>query len=290
VKEDGVASATAAVAGMGAVVTPVASAIPGQTIGGSNVGDSFGSGGMIGSGDIGVPFNSNIRKRPVRSRRKQKAIGAMKMFKGYKNLIESVNSDIEHLFPFLEKMNFEDDTYVLKNETQNMTLKFWNNEEKWNIKFFCNTIEDNTEKDFTINDKNISFQDLKNCLTKINNKFFNNINESKKEKLITGSYVNKHIKRITPDVEDLPTYYMETLVKNRNFKIEKLKIDDILENDIDIKEYYIGGEQRYDDDEVNQNDLYEYIVIVDDVVVDGYNRLSTLKRLGEEYIEAYVAI
>ncbi len=108
--------------------------------------------------------------------------------------------------------------------------------------------------------------------------------------MITGSYVNKHIKRTTPDVEDLPTYYMETLVKNRNFKIEKLKIDDILENDIDIKEYYIGGEQRYDDDEVNQNDLYEYIVIVDDVVVDGYNRLSTLKRLGEEYIEAYVAI
>ncbi len=41
------------VSGMGAVVSPVASNIPGQTIGGYATGDSFGTGGIIGSGDLG---------------------------------------------------------------------------------------------------------------------------------------------------------------------------------------------------------------------------------------------
>lgn len=41
------------VSGMGAVVSPVASNIPGQTLGGYATGDAFGLGGKIGSGDLG---------------------------------------------------------------------------------------------------------------------------------------------------------------------------------------------------------------------------------------------
>ncbi len=41
------------VSGMGAVVSPVASNIPGQTLGGYATGDSFGLQGKIGSGDLG---------------------------------------------------------------------------------------------------------------------------------------------------------------------------------------------------------------------------------------------
>jgi hypothetical protein len=41
------------VSGMGAVQSPIASGIPGQTIGGYSAGDSFGANGVIGSGDLG---------------------------------------------------------------------------------------------------------------------------------------------------------------------------------------------------------------------------------------------
>ena len=41
------------VSGMGGVISPIASNIPGQTIGGYSAGDAFGNGGAIGSGDLG---------------------------------------------------------------------------------------------------------------------------------------------------------------------------------------------------------------------------------------------
>ena len=41
------------VSGMGAVLSPSPSSIPGQTLGGYATGDSFGTGGIIGSGDLG---------------------------------------------------------------------------------------------------------------------------------------------------------------------------------------------------------------------------------------------
>lgn len=60
-EDGGVATATVGnVSGMGAVVSPVASQTAGQTTsGGSNVGDSFGNGGVVGSGDIAVGSKGN---------------------------------------------------------------------------------------------------------------------------------------------------------------------------------------------------------------------------------------
>lgn len=114
--------------------------------------------------------------------------------------------------------------------------------------------------------------------------------KEKKSEIYGSGYVNRYIKDITDDKDRLPEWFMNVLVKPRKFKIEKMRIDDVLKNDPDLYEYYIGGEQRYDEDEVNPDDLYNYVTIVDNVVVDGYNRISTLKRLGEEYVYGFVAI
>lgn len=89
-EDGGVAAASGANgSGMGAVVTAQPSATPGQTIGGNNVGDSYGDGGTVGSGDIAVGNNRNVRKRPEKSRRKKKAKAqAMKMAKNMKNVFK----------------------------------------------------------------------------------------------------------------------------------------------------------------------------------------------------------
>lgn len=86
------------VSGMGPVMGSTPSSVPGQTTsaGGfstQSAGDSFGNGGITGSGDIGsgwaqsVANNKNIRKRDThlpRSRRKNKALAALKAMKAHK--------------------------------------------------------------------------------------------------------------------------------------------------------------------------------------------------------------
>lgn len=80
--DENVAAAVApSVSGMGAVVSPQASSVPGQTIGSNTVGASFGQGGVVGSGDIGSGWkNSNIIPRKENSRRKNKAKAQLKKF------------------------------------------------------------------------------------------------------------------------------------------------------------------------------------------------------------------
>jgi hypothetical protein len=83
------------VAGMGPVVGSMPSSVPGQTTSAGgfstpSAGDSFGEGGVVGSGDIGsgwvnsIANNSNVRKRDSnlpRSRRGNKAMAALKSMK-----------------------------------------------------------------------------------------------------------------------------------------------------------------------------------------------------------------
>lgn len=156
--------------GMGAVISPVASSVPGQTYG-----DAFtANGGVAGSGDIGVAFNRNVSKRPTRSRRKQKAMGALKMFKGYSNLVESVREDMLKLYPFLEKMTFDekDNNYTYKENDISAKLTFGETDGKWYIKFNYKDDSGLIKHIFNINEKNISFQQLKNGLKTIETKYF----------------------------------------------------------------------------------------------------------------------
>ncbi len=174
VNEDGGSGVVCANAGntsgMGAVVTPVASSVPGQTYGAAFTAN----GGVAGSGDIGVAFNRNISKRPTRSRRKQKAMGALKMFKGYSNLVESVREDMLKLYPFLSEMEYseKDENYTYKKDDISAKLVFGENDETWYIKFNYKDCSGNITHVYNINEKNISFQQLKNCLTTIETKYF----------------------------------------------------------------------------------------------------------------------
>lgn len=95
--EDGVASATSSVSGMGAVVSPQVSSVPGQT-------------GTTGSGDVGVGLKNNFIKRPTGSRRKQKAEAIVKsMTKNYQNQLSS-SEDTKVCKPLTNIMSFDEFT------------------------------------------------------------------------------------------------------------------------------------------------------------------------------------
>lgn len=116
-----------------------------------------------------------------------------------------------------------------------------------------------------------------------------NINEN--DKIYTGSYVNNHIKNITPDPDNLPTYFMDKIIKNNKFKLVfNYPIENLLKTDKSFLEYYNGGDVRYDDEEVDRNSLYEPIVVVNGELLDGYSRVSRLLRNGETGTDAFVAI
>ena len=79
-----------------------------------------------------------------------------------------------------------------------------------------------------------------------------------------------------------------------NFKLVKLDIKEIANKDPYFEEYFLHGEDRYEDyleDEYPSSDhLYNPVVIVNDSVIDGYNRVTMLYKLGEKKVDAYVNI
>lgn len=117
------------------------------------------------------------------------------------------------------------------------------------------------------------------------------IKESTDNKVYSGAYVNNYIKDITPDDSETPTWFMNKLIKPRKFKLETVKLNDLLYSDPSFKEFYENNdEDRYDFDEVDPNDLFNYIVVVDGELLDGYSRASTLLKNGERETQGFVAI
>lgn len=110
------------------------------------------------------------------------------------------------------------------------------------------------------------------------------------DNIVSDKVVIRHIEDITPDESDLPDYFIEHNIKGRKFKRVDYDLDDLLKTDQDFKEYYDSGEERYDQDEMDSNTLYNEIVIVDGELLDGYSRASTLLRMGKNTANAYVAI
>ena len=104
----------------------------------------------------------------------------------------------------------------------------------------------------------------------------------------TGKQVWQHIVNITPDEEQLPTGFKSTIMKHK-FQLEPFDISQLLKTDPDFKEYYISGEERYEEDEVNPMDILEPIVVVKSELLDGYSRVAQLLRSGIKETEAYVA-
>jgi hypothetical protein len=112
INEEGVAGAVAGNGtGMGAVVTSQPSSVPGQTIGSNTVGDSFGEGGTVGSGDISAGALQKGIKTKSR-RQKKKEAQAKEFVKNMKNSFkdgmykkggEKGSSDIKSFSEFTKK-------------------------------------------------------------------------------------------------------------------------------------------------------------------------------------------
>lgn len=115
------------------------------------------------------------------------------------------------------------------------------------------------------------------------------INENKK--IYTGDEVNNHIRNITLE-ENLPTWFMNNLIKPRLFKIQKTNLRDLLASDPSFNEYYNNGDvkDRYEDEDIDYNNINLELVVVDGELLDGYNRASMLLNSGEYETNAYVTI
>jgi len=137
------------------------------------------------------------------------------------------------------------------------------------------------------NQKNINMK-LNEQLARI--KEMMGLGEEEKKEILSGRSVWKHIKSITPDKNDIP-WGFEKLITQRKFEVvPEFNIASLLQTDPDFKEYYDREELRYDPDEVDPNDIYNEIVVVDGTLLDGYSRAATLLHNNTQTTYAYVAI
>ena len=89
---------------------------------------------------------------------------------------------------------------------------------------------------------------------------------------------------------NIPDWFMDKIIAPRTFKVAEISLDDLLRTDSSFKEYFDSGEERYDQEEVNHDELYQELVVVDGILLDGYNRASTLLRMGDNTAYAFVAL
>ena len=156
----------------------------------------------------------------------------------------------------------------------------------WDVKksddspYFCHTCGYDSKK------KEFDLDKLKKWMKK-----HYQLNESlDSERVFSGEYVNRHIESITPEESDIPDYFMDKIIAHRTFKIEEISLDNVLRTDSSFKDYFDSGEERYDQEEMDSNELYQELVVVDGILLDGYNRAATLLRMRENTAYAYVAI
>jgi hypothetical protein len=104
----------------------------------------------------------------------------------------------------------------------------------------------------------------------------------------TGDEVAQYIEDITPEESDIPDYFIDKYIKpNDGWQLKQIKLKDLLK-DKDFKEYYNSGEERYDEYEVDPNDLYNDLVVYKGQLLDGYSRAAKMLRDGEKTAGAYV--
>jgi hypothetical protein len=107
--------------------------------------------------------------------------------------------------------------------------------------------------------------------------------------IIKGSIVWRHLKSNTPDKDDIPHGFKKNIVSRKFKLVDDFNIKSLLTTDPDFKDYYDSGEERYSEYDVSPGDLSIEIVVVDGKLLDGYSRVSTLLKYGEDNTYAYVA-
>lgn len=105
---------------------------------------------------------------------------------------------------------------------------------------------------------------------------------------IPGVDIIAHIKRI--GTAGGLSSYLANQIKNQNFQLTTISIDDIFKSDLDVKSYVDAGKLRK-----KYGGVDEPIVIgtwdgKKNQVMDGYNRILQKVKNGESNIKAYVAI
>ncbi len=116
-------------------------------------------------------------------------------------------------------------------------------------------------------------------------KLFENFN-----KTISGNQVAQHIKNITPQSSDVPDFFITKFILPNKFEKIEINIKNLLETDPVFNDYFESGENRYEPDEITEDDLNLPIVVFDGKILDGYSRTTELLKRGEKTTTAYVNI
>jgi hypothetical protein len=107
----------------------------------------------------------------------------------------------------------------------------------------------------------------------------------------TGKEVADYVNEIEKSKEENLDDYLRGIIEKQNFLLTSIKIDDVIKNDEDLKEYIKANENRYEDGTGLDPNLPIVIGYWEkpNSVIDGYNRVLTKLQNGDEYIEAFVA-
>lgn len=110
----------------------------------------------------------------------------------------------------------------------------------------------------------------------------------------TAEEMCDYIREITPYEDDVPDYFLNMITTaNAKFELKKVNIEDVISNDTDVQDYINSNDDRYEDaDEFvpHWSDLDNPIVIFNNIVLDGYNRLLVKSSNDEKEIDAWVSI
>lgn len=140
----------------------------------------------------------------------------------------------------------------------------------------------------------------RNLLIPINKLTINNFGEIWKKLIseydieieeFSGTEIWNYIVEITDDESMVPTGFEKKVTSNTFILNDNYDLNDLIKSDIDFKNYYESGEERYEDEEKMYDELTQPIVIVDGELIDGYSRASYILRYNDEpEIKAYINI
>ena len=111
---------------------------------------------------------------------------------------------------------------------------------------------------------------------------------------LSSEEIIDYIKTVSDNpVTTIPDYFL-TLIERKgcDFELTKLRIEDLLESDPDLREYVENDADRYEEEDYvpHYSEIDNPIVILNGEVMDGYNRTLVKYQSGEEFIDAYVSI
>jgi hypothetical protein len=112
--------------------------------------------------------------------------------------------------------------------------------------------------------------------------------------ILNNKEIIDYIKRVSDNpVASTPDHFL-TLIEREgcDFELKSLRIEYLLDNDEDLREYVENAEDRYEEEEYvpHYSEIDNPIVVMNGEVLDGYNRTLVKYQNGEEFIDAYVSI